>query len=334
MIEVEHLSAGYSATRHALDGVSFRVERGEVVGLLGANGAGKTTLLRTLAGLLHPRAGRAQIAGFDVVTQARAARHALGYVPEEPVLDTEFRVAEFLDLRAALKGVPAAERRLRVEEVSHRIGLLEHRRTLIAQLSKGYRQRVALADALLAQPPVLLLDEPTDGLDPSQRAQTLRLIADLALRHTVLLSTHILPEAESVCQRLLILDRGRLLAEGAPACLLPAAASASPLLLHCQGPADQICEAVRHVEGVVAVRLLAPAWQVAPAPAPAGAALAAGVEAMLQIDLADAGDRQAADRIARVVLPMGRLLSLAPQHRSLAALLRQPTHPPESNRHA
>lgn len=332
MIEVEHLSAGYSATRHALDGVSFRVERGEVVGLLGANGAGKTTLLRILAGLLHPRAGRAQVAGFDVVTQARAARHALGYVPEEPVLDAEFRVGEFLELRAALKGVPAAECRPRVEEVSDRLGLLDQQRRLIAELSKGYRQRVGLADALLAQPPVLLLDEPTDGLDPVQRAQTLRLIADLARRHTVLLSTHILPEAESVCQRVLILDRGRLVAEGAPACLLPTSPSASPLLLHCQGPIAEICEVVRQVEGVSAVRLLTPALHVAPACA--DDAFASDVEAMLQIDLADACDRQAADRIARAVLPMGRLLSLAPQPASAAALFPQQTHPPESSRNS
>lgn len=321
MIEVEQLCVGYTASRLALDHVSFRAERGEVVGLLGENGAGKTTLLRVLAGLLHPQAGRVRIAGCDVVQQGSAARRALGYLPEELPLDGEFRIEEFLGLRAALKGLDARQQRQRVDEVCTLLDLQGQRRQLIVQLSKGYRQRVGLADALLASPPVLLLDEPTDGLDPPQRAQTLRLIADLAQRHTVLLSTHVLPEAESICQRLLILDRGRLLADGSPSSLLADQPASHILLLQCAGPADALCTAVRQVAGVAAVT---PRPGTGPAVGDDDPSALAQTVTLL-VELAPDAEPATADRIARAVLPLGRLLALAPQPRSLVSLFQQLT---------
>lgn len=327
MIEVEQVSAAYSAARLALHRVSFRADRGEVVGLLGGNGAGKTTLLRILAGLLHPSHGRARVAGLDVVREGPSARRALGYLPEEPVLDGEFRVVEFLHLRAALKGLSARQQRQRADEVCQQLGLQSQSRTLIRQLSKGYRQRVALADALLAKPAVLLLDEPTDGLDPTQRQQTLRLIASLAQQHTVLLSTHVLPEAESICQRVLILDRGRLLAAGTPTDLQRAQAGTARLLLRCEGHAPQLIEAVRAVHGVDEVQPLAAMGRPDPACTDDGSSTDFGIT--LQIDLRDASDRHAADRIARAVLPVGRLLSIASPQRSLDTLFQQLTRPVE-----
>jgi ABC-2 type transport system ATP-binding protein len=265
--------------------------------------------------------GQVRVAGFDVVHESAAARRSLGYLAEEQTLDTEFRVEEFLALRAALKGVSLRASRQRVEEVCHQLDLQSHRRHLISQLSKGYRQRVGLADALLAQPQVLLLDEPTDGLDPVQRASTLRLIADLARRHTVLLSTHVLPEAESICERLLILDRGRLLADGAPSELLSAQGPSRVILAQCEGPAEALCAALSQVPGVASVRLQ-PAR-------PRQPDVASGGSLTLRIELADAAERAVSDRIARAILSQGQLLSLSPQPRSIASLFQQLTQPIE-----
>jgi ABC-2 type transport system ATP-binding protein len=213
MIEALHLSKSYGALR-AVDDVSFRVERGEVVGFLGPNGAGKSTTLRILAGFLGPSSGRVRIAGHDIADEPLAARAALGYMPETSPLYPEMRVGEYLAFRAELKLVPRRARQEAVRRalVETRIDDVED--VMIGHLSKGYRQRVGLADALVASPPILILDEPTAGLDPNQIREVRALIRKLGEERAVLVSTHILPEVESTCTRALVIARGRLVAEG------------------------------------------------------------------------------------------------------------------------
>lgn len=209
MIEVEHLSKSYGSAVALVD-VSFTVKSGEVVGFLGPNGAGKSTTLRILAGVLSPTSGKARVAGYDVQKEALLARGRVGYLPETTPLYPEMRVEEYLRFRARIKGVARRETGLRLAEALNKCGVADCRRQLIGTLSRGYRQRVGLAEALLAAPPVLMLDEPTAGLDPMQRVQFRQLIRSLKSAYTVLLSTHILPEVEQAAERVLILHRGRL----------------------------------------------------------------------------------------------------------------------------
>jgi len=209
MVKVEHLSKQYGVTR-ALDDISFEIERGETVGFLGPNGAGKTTTMRILTGYTPATSGRAWIAGHDVARRSLEARRCIGYMPEGVSPYPEMRVHEYLLYRARIKGVPRRERRRRVEEVLDRCRIRDVRRRLVGHLSKGYRQRVALADALVHDPPILILDEPTVGLDPNQIREVRQLIRTLGRDRTILLSTHILPEVEMVCGRVLILHEGRL----------------------------------------------------------------------------------------------------------------------------
>jgi ABC-2 type transport system ATP-binding protein len=213
VIEVEGLTKDYG-TVVAVRDVSFSVGRGEVVGFLGPNGAGKSTTLRILAGFLGATSGRVRIAGFDIAEDSLRARAALGYMPETSPLYPELRVREYLDFRAHLKRVPRAKRASSVARALERAKLKDVAETTIGHLSKGYRQRVGLADALVADPPLLILDEPTAGLDPNQVREVRSLIAELATDHTVLLSTHILSEVEATCQRALVIDRGRLVGQG------------------------------------------------------------------------------------------------------------------------
>jgi ABC-2 type transport system ATP-binding protein len=213
MISVEALTKDYGSVVAVRD-VSFQVKAGEIVGFLGPNGAGKTTTLRILAGFLGATAGRVSIAGFDVATDSLKARQKLGYMPEAAPLYPELRVREYLSFRAALKQVPRQERRSAVDRALEQAAVGDVAETPIGHLSKGYRQRVALADALVSNPPLLILDEPTAGLDPNQIIEVRKLIAELSANHTILLSTHILPEVEAVCDRALVIARGRLLAEG------------------------------------------------------------------------------------------------------------------------
>jgi ABC-2 type transport system ATP-binding protein len=215
MIEVHSLTKRYP-TRLAVDDVSFAVRQGEIVGFLGPNGAGKTTTMRVLTGFLPPTAGSASVAGYDVVTESTAARSALGYLPESAALYPELRVREYLSFRARLEGVPGGQVRSRVGEALDRCLLGEVADRKIDNLSKGFRQRTALAGALVHQPPVLILDEPTIGLDPVQIIKVRETIRELSRDRAVLLSTHILPEVEAVCDRILIIDRGRIVAEGTP----------------------------------------------------------------------------------------------------------------------
>jgi ABC-2 type transport system ATP-binding protein len=200
----------YAAIRE----VSFEVPRGQIVGFLGPNGAGKTTTMRILAGFMTATSGRATIAGHDVFWHPLEARRHIGYMPENCPLYPEMRVAEYLTFRAGIKGLHGGPARRRLDYVLGRCWLREVRRQLIGTLSKGYRQRVGLADALLADPPVLILDEPTAGLDPSQIRESRKLIRELGEQHTILLSTHILPEVEMTCNRVIIINRGRVAAEG------------------------------------------------------------------------------------------------------------------------
>ena len=213
MIVATHLSRRFGPLL-AVDDLSFQIEAGEVVGFLGPNGAGKTTTLRILAGFLPATSGSASVAGFDVLRQSMEVRKRIGYLAESVPLYGEHRVEEMLDFQGRLHGMSRADRRRRVPEVLERVGVLDRRRQLVGHLSRGLRQRVGLATALLPDPEVLILDEPTSGLDPLQRIEVRRLIADLAGEHTLIVSSHILPEIEAVCPRVLILSRGRLAADG------------------------------------------------------------------------------------------------------------------------
>ena len=213
MIEAQHLTKDYG-TVVAVNDVSFEVGPGEIVGFLGPNGAGKTTTLRMLAGFLGATSGSVKVAGFDIAKESLKAREKLGYMPEAAPLYPELRVREYLTFRAALKRVPRRERRAAVERSLERAAVRDVSETPIGHLSKGYRQRVALADALVSSPPLLILDEPTAGLDPNQIIEVRRLIKELGEKHTILLSTHILPEVEAVCDRALVIAGGRLVGSG------------------------------------------------------------------------------------------------------------------------
>jgi ABC-2 type transport system ATP-binding protein len=219
MIEVQHLSRRFGA-RTAVDDVSFRLERGEVVGFLGPNGAGKTTTMRMLTGFLPPSAGTVRVDGFDVLTQSLEVRARIGYLPESVPLYREHRVQEMLWFQGRLRGLSRPESRRRAAAVLERVGMADRARSLIGRLSKGQRQRVGLAVALLPDPEVLVLDEPTSGLDPLQRIEVRKLIQELAQDRTVLLSSHILPEIEATCPRVIVLHRGRIAADGTQAGLV------------------------------------------------------------------------------------------------------------------
>jgi ABC-2 type transport system ATP-binding protein len=213
VIEVSHLTKRYGGTL-AVDDVSFAVGKGEVVGFLGPNGAGKSSTLRILAGFLGPTSGSVKVGGHDVVSESFEARRSIGYMPESVPLYPEMRVVEYLRFRAELKRVPRGQREGCVDEALHKAGVVEVAHKRIAHLSKGYRQRVGLADAVVARPPIVILDEPTAGLDPNQIRDARALIRDLGRAHTVIVSTHILSEVEACATRVLLLHRGKLVAEG------------------------------------------------------------------------------------------------------------------------
>jgi len=213
MIEAKGLTKRFGE-RAAVEDVTFSIGRGEVVGFLGPNGAGKSTTMRMLTGYLPPTSGEARVGGRDVSADPLATRAAIGYLPENNPLYEDLRVCEYLSFRAALKGVPRGRRAARIDAAVGLAELGEVRSRIIGACSKGFRQRIGLADALLADPPVLILDEPTVGLDPAQVVHVRELIKTLARDHTVILSTHILPEVEAICSRALILHRGRLLYDG------------------------------------------------------------------------------------------------------------------------
>ena len=249
MIKVENLTKRY-AGHTAIKDLSFEVGRGEIMGFLGPNGAGKTTTMRILASFLPPTSGRATIAGFDVFEQSLQARAHLGYMPENVPLYNDMRVIEYLDYRAALKGVPHRRVSERVGDVKELCGLREVEKKIIGTLSKGYRQRVGLADALLHEPDLLILDEPTIGLDPNQIRQVRELIKNLGKQHTILLSTHILPEVEMTCSRVIIIHKGRIEACDTPENLLGQIRQAGGVVVEAKTGSDHGAEELKKISGV------------------------------------------------------------------------------------
>src|SRR5262249_55818728 len=249
MIKVENLTKRY-AGQPAIQDLNFEVSQGEIMGFLGPNGAGKTTTMRILAGFMPPTSGRANIAGFDVFGQSLQARAHLGYMPENVPLYNDMRVTEYLDYRAALKGVPHRRIDERAGDVKELCGLREVEKKMIGTLSKGYRQRVGLADALLAEPDLLILDEPTIGLDPNQIRQVRELIKNLGKQHTILLSTHILPEVEMTCTRVIIIHKGRIEACDTPENLLGQIRRAGGVVVEAKTGTDNGAEELQKISGV------------------------------------------------------------------------------------
>jgi ABC-2 type transport system ATP-binding protein len=249
MIEVRELTKSFA--RHtAVRGIDFNVARGEIVGFLGPNGAGKTTTLRMLTGYLPATSGSASIAGYDIFRQSLEARRCIGYMPENVPLYDDMRVREYLKYRASLKGLSNRDARRRVNEVIETCGLEGVRRKMIKVLSKGYRQRVGLADALVHEPQLLILDEPTNGLDPNQIRQIRDLIKRLAEKHTILLSTHILHEVEMTCDRVIIIDGGVIKAQDTPQNLVAGMRAAGRIHAEISGDPEVIAPALQRLDHI------------------------------------------------------------------------------------
>jgi ABC-2 type transport system ATP-binding protein len=256
VIDVKELTKIYGQTV-AVDAVSFGVERGRVVGFLGPNGAGKSTTMKMLTCFVTPTSGSASVAGFDIFHQSMQVRQNLGYLPENVPLYPEMKVNEYLDFRARLRKLDRAARKQRIDHVLDRCWLRSVERKSIGHLSKGFRQRVGLADALLHNPPVLILDEPTVGLDPSQIIESRKLIKELGGDHTILLSTHILPEVEAVCDDCIVIAGGKIVARGSPEELRQSRRMQARVLVECRGPAREVELTLARVSGVAAVEIMA-----------------------------------------------------------------------------
>jgi ABC-2 type transport system ATP-binding protein len=252
MIAAQNLTKRYVDT-HAVEDLTFDVKAGEILGFLGPNGAGKTTTMRMLTGFLAPTSGSAEVAGFDVEEESLEVRKRVGYLPENIPLYPEMRVCEYLTYRAALKRVPRAARRKSVARVVELCGLGDEQRRVVGTLSKGFRQRVGLADALIHEPPILILDEPTVGLDPNQIREVRQLIRELGKSHTILLSTHILPEVEMLCGRVAIINRGKLVAQDSPDRLRERLRGGARILAEVRGPEPEVQEAMEKLPGVSSV---------------------------------------------------------------------------------
>jgi ABC-2 type transport system ATP-binding protein len=255
MISVSHLVKRYGS-RVAVNDVSFEVGKGDVVGFLGPNGAGKSTTLRVLAGFLGLTEGSVTIAGHDVTTDSFEARRALGYMPETAPLYPEMRVAEYLSFRAELKGVARGQRLSWVGHAMEQARVTDVAHSLIGTLSKGYRQRVGLAEALVARPPILILDEPTAGMDPNQIREVRAVVKELGKDHTVLLSTHILSEVEATCSRVLVISKGKLVAEGLTKDLSKMRRT-SGTVVTVRGPLEDARKALRDIPEMGAVKVVA-----------------------------------------------------------------------------
>ena len=261
MIEVENLTKRYGRNT-AVDGISFHVKKGEILGFLGPNGAGKTTTMRVLTCYLSPTEGTARVAGFDVFEQPLEVKRRIGYIPETPPLYPDMDVVTYLDFVAKIKGVAKQQRAQKIDDAVEKTRVGDVRTKLIGRLSKGYRQRVGLAAAILNNPEVLILDEPTAGLDPKQILETRELIKNLGGEHTVVLSTHILPEVSMTCGRVVIINRGKVVAEGTPDALMHRLRGTAALRIEVLGDARAVSDVLRSVPGVRAVT---------PKPADAGA---------------------------------------------------------------
>jgi ABC-2 type transport system ATP-binding protein len=249
LIEVKDLTKSFGE-RTAVDHVSFVVNRGEILGFLGPNGAGKTTTMRILTGFLPATSGTAQVAGFDVFNDSLEVRKRIGYLPENPPLYLDMSVSAYLDFVARIKNVPAEKRQARVDDAMAKTNISDKRHELIKRLSRGYKQRVGLAQALVHDPEVIILDEPTVGLDPKQIIEVRHLIKGLAGSHTIILSTHILPEVSMTCDRVVIINRGRIAAIDTPANLTMQLKGGQNVLLEVAAEQNAVSAAVREIPGV------------------------------------------------------------------------------------
>jgi ABC-2 type transport system ATP-binding protein len=256
LITVENLSKRY-ATKTAIEGVSFQVEKGEILGFLGPNGAGKTTTMRIITGYMPASEGTVRVDGYDVFDNPLDVRRRIGYLPENPPLYLEMTVMGYLRFVAKIKGVPKDKIHQEVARVMERASVADVKERIIAKLSKGYKQRVGIAQALLNDPPVLILDEPTIGLDPKQIHEVRELVKDLAGQHTVVLSTHILPEVEQTCHRVIIIDRGKIVAVDTPQNLRLQLQGAERVSIEVQGPASDIISKLKAMPGVVNIHKIA-----------------------------------------------------------------------------
>jgi len=253
LISVEKLTKRYPA-KNAIEGVSFQVEQGEILGFLGPNGAGKTTTMRIITGFMPATDGKVSVDGFDVFENPLDVRRRIGYLPENPPLYLEMTVSSYLRFVAKIKSVPKEKLDIEVKRVMERANITDVRDRIISKLSKGYKQRVGLAQALLNDPPVLILDEPTIGLDPKQIHEVRELIKDLAGNHTVVLSTHILPEVEQTCHRVIIIDHGKIVAVDTPKNLRSQLQGAEHISIEVQGPFSEVVSKLKAMPGVIDVQ--------------------------------------------------------------------------------
>jgi ABC-2 type transport system ATP-binding protein len=256
LIAVENLSKRYPS-KTAIDNVSFQVHKGEILGFLGPNGAGKTTTMRIITGYMPATEGAVRVDGFDVADQPLEVRKRIGYLPENPPLYPEMTVAGYLRFVAKIKGVASANLTSEVERVMGKVNITDVQSRIIAKLSKGYKQRVGIAQALLNDPPVLVLDEPTIGLDPKQIHEVRELVKGLAGNHTVVLSTHILPEVEQTCHRVIIIDRGKIVAVDTPQNLRAQIQGGARVFLEVEGPEQEVLSAIRGLAGVLDAKIAA-----------------------------------------------------------------------------
>ena len=252
MIEVRELSKYYGDVV-AVENVSFNVEKGDILGFLGPNGAGKTTTMRMLTCYLPPSQGEAKVAGFDIFEESMEVRKRIGYLPEQPPLYHDMTVNAYLRFVAKIKGVPSAALNSQIDDTMEKTGIAHHRHTVIGHLSKGYRQRVGLAQALVHEPEVLILDEPTVGLDPKQIIEIREVIKGLGGDHTVILSTHILPEVSMTCGQLAIINNGRIAGQGTPESLMAQLKEGEVLRAHIDGPSEQVLGMIGQLAGVLEV---------------------------------------------------------------------------------
>jgi ABC-2 type transport system ATP-binding protein len=253
VITVENLTKRY-ATKTAIEGMSFQVEKGEILGFLGPNGAGKTTTMRIITGFMPASDGTVRVDGFDVFDNPLDVRRRIGYLPENPPLYLEMTVTGYLRFVAKIKGVPGENIDADINRAMEKVNITDVKDRIIAKLSKGYKQRVGIAQALLNDPPVLILDEPTIGLDPKQIHEVRELIKDLAGKHTIVLSTHFLPEVEQTCHRVIIIDRGKIVAVDTPQNLRSQVQGGERITIEVQGPESEILSKLKAMSGVVEVQ--------------------------------------------------------------------------------